>query len=298
MVFRRFLPFLLWIFAAAGLHAQLQVDLKFSRRLYLAYEPLMASVSITNYSGRDITLENSETENWLSFQVTNSEGTLLPAHEGKARFEPRTLGAGESCRFSVNLVNIYPIAEFGAYRIRASIYFAEMDKFFSSPPRNIEVSEGKVIWQQTLGVPDGEQGSGGQRQISLLTFRSADDNDLYVRVEDREGGVIYSTQKIGRMVAQGLPQIEVDPNNKVHLLQIVGAKTYLYSCVGLNGEPIAQVTYYETKSRPKLRRLPNGNVGVAGGQAANPAAIAGAVSEQAAPKPKISDRPVQLPKDQ
>jgi hypothetical protein len=95
------------------------------------------------------------------------------------------------------------------------------------------------------------------------------------------------------MIAQGLPQIEVDPNNKLHLMQIVSPKTYLYSCVGLNGETVVHATYYETKSRPKLRRLPNGNVGVAGGQVETP----DNGKEAGVSKAKISDRPVVLPKE-
>ena len=91
-----------------------------------------------------------------------------------------------------------------------------------------------------------------------------------------------------------MPQIEVDPSNNVHILQIASPKTYLYTRVGINGEPIAHATYYETKSRPKLGRLPNGNVGIAGGQAGAPVPTA---EEAMAGKDKISDRPVELPKE-
>jgi hypothetical protein len=302
MVSRRLLSCLALLFLASShLQAQLQVDLKFSRRLYMAYAPILASVSITNYSGRDLVLENTESQNWLSFQITNGEGTLVAARAGKTRFDPRTLQAGETCRFAVNLVNSYPVTEFGPYHIQANLYFAPMAKYFSSPRRSIEVSEGKVIWEQNLGVPEGEAAGGGERQVSLLTFRDSDDNDLYARVENREAGVVYMTQKLGRLVAQGLPQIEVDPDNKIHVLQLVSPKTYLYSSVGLNGT-VGHLTYYEVKTRPKLRRLPDGNIGVAGGQigtgASEPnapgAGAPGAAGAETA-KPKISDRPVELP---
>jgi len=291
MVSRRFLVCLLSLLALSQqLHAQLKVDLKLSRRLFMAYEPVMASIAITNYSGRDITLENSDDQNWLKFEITNSDGTLPPPRTGKSKFEPRRLGAGETCNFAVNLVTSYPITEFGSYRIRASIYFPAMAKYFSSPLKNIEISEGKVVWEQTLGVPE----TGSQRQVSLLSFRNADESDLYVRVEDREAGVVYETQKVGKMVTQGLPQIEVDPNNNLHIMQIVSPKTYLYSRVGLNGEAILHGTYYETKSRPRLARLPNGNIGIAGGQAAAPEVPK---DEATAARAKISDRPVELPKE-
>jgi len=298
MVSRRFLVCALSLLALSQqLHAQLKVDLKLPRRLYMAYEPIMASIAITNFSGRDITLENNEGQNWLNFEVTNADGTLLPPRAGKSQFEPRRLAAGESCNFAVNLVTSYPVTEFGSYRIRASIYFAPMSKFFSSPLRNIEVSEGKVIWEQTLGVPEGQPDVGNQRQVSLLSFRNADENDLYVRIEDKDAGVIYETQKVGRLIAQGLPQIEVDPRNTLHLMQIVSPKTYLYSRIGLNGEQILHGTYYETKTRPKLARMANGDVGIAGGQAGGAPATAQETEATAAARPKISDRPAELPKE-
>ncbi len=40
--------------------AQIQVDLKIKRKLYLVYEPIIATVSITNLTGRDITFKDAE----------------------------------------------------------------------------------------------------------------------------------------------------------------------------------------------------------------------------------------------
>lgn len=293
MVSRRLLLCLLSLVAfSQQLHAQLRVELKFSRRLFLAYEPVLASISITNYSGRDILLENSEGHNWLNFDITNSQGNLLTARQGRTTFAPRQLGAGESCNFAVNLVSSYPISELGAYRVRASIYFAPMDKFFSSASKVVEVSEGKLIWEQTLGV----SGGNSDRVVSLLTFRGAEQNDLYVRIEDKQAGVVYGTRKLGRMITQGPPQIEVDPENNLHVMQIIGSKTWLYSRIGINGEPIEQGTYYETKTRPRLGRMPDGRVGIAGGQAAAP--VAQPVSDEGGkPKAKISDRPADFPRN-
>ena len=57
---RRVLPwFCIFLFAAAA-EAQVQVDLKFKRLQYIAYEPVVATVAITNLAGRDIELHDAE----------------------------------------------------------------------------------------------------------------------------------------------------------------------------------------------------------------------------------------------
>ena len=62
------------LFFAARSEAQIQVDLKFKRLQYIAYEPVVATLSITNLAGRDIDLHNAQGQSWLGFEITGSEG--------------------------------------------------------------------------------------------------------------------------------------------------------------------------------------------------------------------------------
>ena len=67
---RRLLPaVVLTVFLAytAALHAQVQVELKLSRPSYILYEPLIATVTVTNNAGRDITLLYYQCKKWLIF---------------------------------------------------------------------------------------------------------------------------------------------------------------------------------------------------------------------------------------
>ena len=57
---RRVLPWLCIFLFAAVAEAQVQVDLKFKRLQYIAYEPVVATVAITNLAGRDIELHDAE----------------------------------------------------------------------------------------------------------------------------------------------------------------------------------------------------------------------------------------------
>src|SRR6476660_4146175 len=62
--------FLLFGLVAGAANAQIQVQLKFSRLQYIAYEPLLATVAITNRAGRDIDLNNDAGERWFGFEIT------------------------------------------------------------------------------------------------------------------------------------------------------------------------------------------------------------------------------------
>src|SRR5207244_3207302 len=70
---RRILPVICVFFFAAAAEGQIQVDLKFKRLQYIAYEPVVATLAITNLAGRDIELHDANGQSWLGFEVTGSE---------------------------------------------------------------------------------------------------------------------------------------------------------------------------------------------------------------------------------
>ena len=54
--------------------AQIQLDIKFRRLQYIAYEPVMVTLGITNLAGRDIELHDADGQTWFGFEVTGAEG--------------------------------------------------------------------------------------------------------------------------------------------------------------------------------------------------------------------------------
>src|SRR5947199_8164925 len=73
-VIRHTLPFACVFLIAVRGEAQIQVDLKFKRLQYIAYEPVVATLAITNLAGRDIELHDSDGQSWLGFEITGNEG--------------------------------------------------------------------------------------------------------------------------------------------------------------------------------------------------------------------------------
>jgi hypothetical protein len=274
-----------------SLHAQIDVSLTIPRHLYLCYEPIIATVTITNMTGRDLTLSDKAPEKWFSFEVLDSQGTPVPPTASDYHLQPLTIPTGETVKRKVNLVNLYPVTDYGIYHVRAVVYFADLDKYFASPIAGIEVSEGQTLWQQTVGIPDGQKNAGQYRTYTLLAFRQPRANMLYVRIEDQNAGLVYATFPLGPLINGYDPDAEVDVLSQLHILQMAAPKEYLYTRLGPNAEMLGQQDYTDLKTRPHLRRTADGDVSIGGGIEVLPRTA----DQTADTGPKLSDRPAGMP---
>ena len=198
--------------------------------------------------------------------------------------------AGQTVTRKVNLTPAFPVHDFGAYHVRANAYFADMNQFFYSQTKVFQVADARPIWQKTVGIPDGMPGAGEGRTYSLLSNRFPDHTSLYVRVENKNSGVVYTTYSLGRVIAYDEPQTELDRANQLHVLHCVAPRSWAYSRVGLNGELLAHSTFMETRTRPRLRRAADGAIAVSGGRLDLPAG-----QSPRSPAPKLSARPSAAP---
>ena len=199
--------------------------------------------------------------------------------------------AGQRVTRQIDLTPLYPVHEYGAYHVRTNIYFADLGKFFYSGTRVFEVTDARPIWQQTVGVPAGTGGSGDVRTYSLMTNRFPDHTSLYVRVQDKDTGVVYATYSLGRTIAFEQPQAEIDRANQLHVLHCAAPRAWSYARIGLNGELLEHSSFMETKTRPHLVHSGGGEVAVRGGMVEAPAQSSGSKA------PKLSARPPGAPTD-
>src|SRR5438105_10184627 len=175
-------------FVASTAVAQIQVELKFPRLQYIAYEPVVANLVITNLAGRDVDFRDADGQSWFGFEVTGNEGrSIAPISNTGA--EPLNVAAGKRVTRKINLTPLFGVHDFGTYRVRAHIYFADLNKFFYSQTKVFEIADARPIWQKTVGVPEGGGASGNVRTYSLMTNRFPDHTSLYVRVEDKDSGI-------------------------------------------------------------------------------------------------------------
>jgi hypothetical protein len=281
------------LFLATATQAQIQVELKFQRLQYIAHEPIVATLKIANLAGRDVDLHDENGQHWFGFEVTAGEGHLLSPFKQAAAEPPLHVEAGKTVTRKINLTPVFPVHDFGAYHVRANVYFADLNKYFYSATKVFQVTDARPIWQKTVGVPDGMPGAGEVRTYSLLSNRFSDHTALYVRVENKNSGAVYSTFSLGRVIANEEPQAEIDRANQLHVLHCAAPRSWTYSHIGLNGELLSHSTFMETKSRPRLRPAADGAIAVSGGMLNVP--VAEAVRS---PAPKLSARPPGAARDQ
>lgn len=261
-----FIQLVLFAFLAATARAQIQVELKFKRQQYVAHEPVLATVKITNLSGRDIDLRDNGSQQWFGFQVDGSEGRLLSPSRQLAAEPALHVEAGKIVTKKINLTPVFPVHDLGAYHVRAIVYFAELDQFFYSPAKVFQVADARPIWEETIGIPDGVPGAGEARTYSLLSYRFPDHTALYVRVANKDRTIVYTTYSLGRIIAYHEPQAELDRTNQLHVLHCAAPRSWTYSHINTSGRLVAQSTFAESRSRPRLGRLANGAVAVRGGR--------------------------------
>ena len=161
--------FLLLISLCAGAHAQVNVNLEVKRRTFIRHEPILLTVTIQNLSGRDLILEDGSSQ-WFGFAVFQGDTqTLIPPRNPDYTLDPLELKIGETIKRTVNLVDLFPISEYGIHRVRATIYCKSLDKYFTSRTANLDISEGRTVWKQIVGVPDTLPHAGEMHEMTLLS---------------------------------------------------------------------------------------------------------------------------------
>src|SRR5439155_26984942 len=92
------------VFVAATARAQIQVDLRLKRLQYIAYEPVMATLGITNLAGRDVDLHNADGQPWFGLEVTGSEGQpIAPLTTDNTQLSLK-IEAGKRVTQKINLI--------------------------------------------------------------------------------------------------------------------------------------------------------------------------------------------------
>ena len=284
--------------------AQLMVDMKLNKNLYVAYEPITAEITVSNRAGRDIVLGGPAGSSWLNFDVATDQGEpILPV--GATPIAGSTvLGAGKSHTISVSLGKYYALGQPRNYRVKASVYFAGTGQYIGSRPSLFGVTDARLIWQQVIGIPRGQPEAGSYRHYSLLIFRDTERTLLYVRVRDQKSKRVLATYSLGRLIEVRDPQATIDGDNRLHVLFLGAPRTYTHKVINYGGETLLSDVYKDEPGAgsPQLMVGSSGKVQVAGGSIHDPALAAEALAHSASQEGgctgtirKLSDRPEGLP---
>ena len=282
--------------------AQLMVELKLNKNLYVAYEPINAQVTVSNRAGRDIVLGGPANSSWLSFDVATDQGDpILPAAT-RPIASSTVLGAGKSLTVNVSLGKHYALGLPRNYRIKANAYFSGTGQYMTSRPNLFGVTTARKIWEQVIGIPRGKPGAGSYRHYSLLVFRDTQRTLLYVRVRDQATKRVLATYSLGRLIEVRDPQATIDGNNRLHVLFLGAPRTYTHKVIDYGGETLLADIYKDGGGAPQLLLDSTGKVTVRGGAIYNPSVARpsdpfGGSSSGGSSKTlrRLSERPEQMP---
>lgn len=277
--------------AAPSAQAQIVVNMKPVKKLFVAYEPIQVEVSILNRAGRDVVLSGKGATPWLTFQISDQSEHLISPEES-TDFPPVMVPSGQVLSRTISLNHLYPMSRQGLYRVQASVYFPQLDRYFNSTTETIQVSEAQPLWSQVVGVPEGHEMAGTYRKYMLMTFSNGTQKQLYVRIQDERTGTVRTSFSLGQVILIRPPEWIIDVQNSLHVLHMGAPRTFAYTMIDVDGKVQKREIYHEEEaSRPRLSSSNDGTVLVLGGLS----------DEKARQDPlqaevrKISERPEGLP---
>lgn len=238
--------------------AQLSVRLAAERSAYLLYEPLVVTVELTNTSNEPILLHSGPQDRpWMSFLVRSVDGRKIRSEDPLA-LDPVNLGPGQRKLLSINLTPLYAIRETGQYTVQASVQPPGKQGYLTDA-LSINIGKGDTVWTRTY--VDG----GIKRVVSLIRFVDRREVALYLRVEEPQENLVYSTTRLGRVVAFTEPQVELDAQKGIYIIHPIGSRTYRYTRASAEGVVIAQEDRESGTTPPTLVRRPGGTIELVGG---------------------------------
>jgi hypothetical protein len=254
----RLLATALFLAAAASTQAQLRVTLAAERSTFLLYEPMVVTVQIANTSGERILLNSGAQDRpWMSFLVRSVDGRKART-EQPLTLEPLSLEPGQSRLLSVDLTPVYAVRETGQYTVQASIQPPGRQAYLTDA-LVLSVGKGDTIWSKYY--VDG----GSKRVVSLIRFMHLRDVSLYLRVEEPQENLVYSTTRLGKLISFTSPQVELDGNRGIHIVHPVGARLYRYTRANAEGAILSQEDRESGATQPALAVRPGGVVQFVGG---------------------------------
>lgn len=191
--------------------SQIDVTLRINHEKALRFEPVIATVTIVNRSGRLLSFGGTNTSAALDFFITRDNGVLIRKKE--TGFIPAThVLPGERKTIALDIAYLYNFDKDTDYRIQA-ILRTEAGPFSSGSVRLI-LSKGFELARISTGVP-------GTRDVSTFTLeflkRDAAE-ELYLRVKDEQAGLIYGVFNLGKFVRARPPSLVCDEAGNAHIL--------------------------------------------------------------------------------
>ncbi len=255
-------------FSLLRVTAQVTLEVELDQDQYLAGEPMVATVRLTNRAGQSIQLGTEP--DWLTFSIEAKDGGAVRQLDFVPVADNFKLDSSKRATKRVDIAPYFEMNRQGHYALRATVNLKAWKQNLTSEPRSFDIINGTSLWETTVGLPlkgDGTNAPLDTRRYMLQQARYLHSQlRLYLRVMDAVSGKVYRVVPIGQMVSFSEPEPLVDRESKLHVLYQNGPRAYSYTVFSPDGELLTRETYDWTgPSRPKLKTDADGKVTVANG---------------------------------
>ncbi len=247
--------------------AQVAVEVTMDQRELLPSEAIPAAVRITNRSGQPLHL--GADANWLTFNVESADGFIVVKNSEVPVVKEFDLGSSQVATKHVDLQPYFGLTRPGRYRVTATVRIKDWSEAMTSPALEFYVITGAKIWAQDFGVPVPDDATNHTPEVRRYTLEKANylrtQLRLYVQVSDPAEARVFKVISIGKTVAFGDPDTQLDRFSDLHVLFQSGATLFTYAVVNPDGNLVKQEIYDYVTARPRLSMNDDGTVTVAGG---------------------------------
>lgn len=266
-------------------HAQIAASLRLPKKQHLAGEPVIAVVTITNHSGRELIFQSDGRFQWLDFIVKKNNGADVNP-KNRVLFGPMKIQAGQTLARELDLSQHYQLSQPGNYTVSAVVQQPGNRESGTSTNRAFfNQTPGSLYWSQKVGVTGN---SSQTREYRVLNFTGDSKSQIYAQIVDGVTGQFVRTFLLGDVLMLRKPLCTVDRQQRLHVMFLATPTMWVHCVIDTDGKLVErQIHQRGPQGDPQLLTFGDGTVRVANSIPYDPEAAA----EQRARIRKASDRP-------
>jgi hypothetical protein len=256
--------FVLALLACFGASAQVSLEVVLDQDQFLPGETMRVAVKITNRSGQELHL--GATPDWLTFSVESEDNFVVMKNGDVPVVEPFDLASSQMATKHVDLEPYFQMGRPARYKVIATMRIKEWGLTVNSSPVHLDVMNGAELWSQDFGMMMVSNTPPESRRYTLLKANYLREQlRLYAEVTSGDGSQVFKVTPLGPLVSFSVPEEQVDPANRLHVIWQTGAQSFSYVVVNSSGTVASRDTYDNFNSRPHLSVNGDGEVAVVGG---------------------------------
>ena len=234
--------------------AQVNISLDLNQRVYVQFEPIVATARLDCRFGRMVVLNGDGDNPTFHLTVRNEYGHELARLPDAPRYEP-LLSAGDAMiAVTNNLLRAYPMAQPGFYSIEARVEW--MGRSFRSEKTHIEVVPGREVTRITGSVPADDS----QRTYRILHVNRNQQDHLLLRIDDEAASLCFGVYSLGRSVINEVPELALDVSGNIHVLFQTAPRIFRHSTYTPFGVLVDDQRFGQDFKLVRLKGQPDGSV--------------------------------------